>query len=176
MPFAVGTSIVCPKAYVANAALAKCYDKGTDYWGDASGNLWIIFDFRGVVPVQCKLDGVRVWERSGLQARMRGAYVDFGWDPAEGPVDWGEETDRTIDPSRPVAQVAGVPAGIVWKSDVANFVEQSVNNYGSPYVLFQKVRAANPPRYVRIRDFPNGNISEIEFRALRLPGSVLFVR
>ena len=176
VPFTVGTRVVYPKAYVANAALAKCYDKGTGYWGDASGNLWIVFDLKGAVPENFKIDGIRAWDREGLQARMRGAAVDFGWDPAEGPVDWGAETDKTIDPSRPVAQVSGVPAGIVWKGDVANFVEQSVNNYGSPYVLFQKVKASNPPRYVRIRDFPNGNISEIELRALRQPGTALIVR
>lgn len=182
VPFTVGTQVVYPKAYVANAALAKCYDKGTDYWGDTSGNLWIVFDLKGAVPASCKLDGIRAWCRPGgnqtesLQSRMRAASIDFGWDPAEGPVDWGAETDKTVDRSRPVAQVSGVPAGIVWKNNVANFVEQSVNDYGSPYVLFQKVKASNPPRYVRIRDFTKGNISEIEFRALRQLGIMLFVK
>lgn len=178
-PFVVGSQVVFPKAYVANSNMAKLYDGATGYWGDSSGNIWIVFDLEGIDFSRSRPAGWRIWPRSSqFSTRVSAGYVDYGYDPAGGPVDWGVTSWTTNNNKRVIGQVSGVPSGIVWESDVSDIDKTTLETAPARFfVPYAKEPQAKPPRYIRFRDFPNANCSEIEFRTVRYStGFVIVVR
>lgn len=179
-PFAVGSTAILPKAYVANSNMAKCYDGATGYWGDSSGNIWIIFDLEGIDLSGNRLAGWRIWPRSTQFAgRIIAGYVDYGYDPAEGAVNWNVTSWNTNGQKRVYGMVSDVPANIVWESDVTDIGKTSLEvapaRFFVPYAKRQKDK---PPRYIRFRDFTNANCAEIELRTVpyKPSGTIILVR
>lgn len=174
--FVVGSQVIFPKAYVANLNMAKFYDGATGYWGDSLDNIWIVFDLEGIDFSRSRPAGWRIWPRSGLTERVVAGHVDYGYDPAEGPVDWGVTSWTTNNNKRVIGQVSGVPSGIVWESDVSDIDKTTLEIApGRFFVPYAKELRAKPPRYIRFRGFTNANCSEIELRTVRYRNSTGFV-
>ena len=174
--FVVGSQVIFPKAYVANSNMANLYDGATGYWGDSFDNIWIVFDLEGIDFSRSRPAGWRIWPRSGLTERVVAGNVDYGYDPAEGPVDWGVTSWTTNNNKRVIGQVSGVPSGIVWESDVSDIDKTTLEIApGRFFVPYAKELRAKPPRYIRFRGFTNANCSEIELRTVRYSNSTGFV-
>ena len=175
--FAVGSQVILPKAYLKNTALSRFYDGATGYWGDSSGNIWIVFDLEGIDFSRSRPAGWRIWPRSGFTERIVAGYVDYGYDPAGGPVDWGVTSWTTNNNKRVIGQVGGVPSGIVWESDVSDIDKTTLETAPARFfVPYAKEPHEQPPRYIRFRDFTNANCSEIEFRTTSYStGTVIYL-
>ena len=176
--FTVGSQVILPKAYLKNTALSKFYDGNTGNNPETTSDVWIVFDLEGVDFARNQLVGWRMWPRSGFPERIIGSYVDYGYDPAEGPVNWNVTSWNTNGQKRVYGVVSGVPEGIVWTNDVIDIckttLEISPTRFFVPYVWSQRTK---PPRYIRFRGITNANCSEIELRTTRYStGTVIIVR
>ena len=176
--FAVGSQVILPKAYLKNTALSKFYDGNTGNNPETTSDVWIVFDLGEIDFARNQLVGWRMWPRSGFPERIIGSYIDYGYDPAEGPVSWDVSSWHTNGQKRVYGVVSGVPEGIVWTNDVIDIckttLEISPTRFFVPYVWSQRTK---PPRYIRFRDFTNANCSEIELRTTRYStGTVIIVR
>ena len=180
-PFAVGSGVILPKAYVVNSNMAKCYDGDTAYWGDAYANVWIVFDLQDAIDSnRARLAGWRIWPRNGwgvlLTARAGAGKCDYGYDPEEGVVDWGVTAWHTNGQKRVYGDVSGVPANIVWESDCADIMKTTVETGATKYFVPYVKRTSKMPRYIRFRDFAYANCSEIELRTTRYStGTVIYL-
>ena len=178
-PFAVGSQAILPKAYLKNTGLSQFYDGAVNSAPETYSDLWIVFDLADIDLSRDRLVGWRLWPRSGFAGRVGEARCDYGYDPAEGTADWGETTWRTNGQTRVYGVVGGVPENIVWENDGVDFskttVEVAPTKFFVPYALRPKQK---PPRYIRFRNFTNGNCAEIEFRTVpfRRGGFVIVVR
>jgi hypothetical protein len=177
--FTVGSQVILPKAYLKNTALSKFYDGNTGNNPETTSDVWIVFDLGEIDFARNQLVGWRMWPRSGFPERIKGSYVDYGYDPAEGPVSWDVSSWHTNGQKRVYGVVSGVPEGIVWTNDVIDIVkttlEISPTRFFVPYVWSQRTK---PPRYIRFRGITNANCAEIELRTVPYSksGLVIFVR
>ena len=178
-PFAVGSQAILPKAYLKNTGLSSFYDGAVDRAPETYSDIWIVFDLADIDFSRARLVGWRLWPRSGFAGRVGEARCDYGYDPAEGTVDWGETTWRTNGQTRVYGVVSGVPTNIVWENDGVDFskttVEVAPTKFFVPYALRPKQK---PPRYIRFRNFTNANCAEIELRTVPYSksGLAIFVR
>ena len=176
-PIVVGSRIVYPKAYVGNSNVGLWYDGNTGTFKDMGDSTWMIFDLKGCVPDGWVIDGIRGWCRSDYLNRFMSAICDFGYDPEEGEVVWDVTTPGSG--TRVVNVVSGVPANIVWTSDVEHFLFDNVAPVCRLYHAWQDFRATKVkvPRYVRFRNSQSGNLTEIEFRVRKDKiGLMLFIK
>ena len=178
-PFAVGSQAILPKAYLKNTGLSSFYDGAVNSAPETYSDIWIVFDLADIDFSRARLVGWRLWPRSGFAGRVGEARCDYGYDPAEGTVDWGVTSWRTNGQTRVYGVVGGVPADIVWESDGVDFskttVEVAPTKFFVPYALRPKQK---PPRYIRFRNFTNANCAEIELRTVPYSksGLAIFVR
>ena len=176
--FAVGSQVILPKAYLKNTALSRFYDGNTGNNPETTSDVWIVFDLEGVDFSRSRPAGWRIWPRSGFPERIIGSYIDYGYEPAEGSVNWDVSSWHTNGQKRVYGVVSGVPEGIVWTNDVIDIckttLEISPTRFFVPYVWSQRTK---PPRYIRFRGITNANCSEIELRTVRYStGFVIIVR
>ena len=176
--FVVGSQVILPKAYLKNTALSKFYDGNTGNNPETTSDVWIVFDLGEIDFTRNQLVGWRMWPRSGFPERIIGSYIDYGYEPAEGSVNWDVTSWNTNGQKRVYGVVSGVPEGIVWTNDVTDIVkttlEISPTRFFVPYVWSQRTK---PPRYIRFRGITNANCSEIELRTTRYStGTVIIVR
>ena len=176
--FTVGSQVILPKAYLKNTALSRFYDGNAGNNPETTSDVWIVFDLEGVNFARNRPVGWRMWPRSGYPGRIVGSYVDYGYDPAEGSVNWDVTSWNTNGQKRVYGVVSGVPENIVWTNDVTDIVkttlEISPTRFFVPYVWSQRTK---PPRYIRFRGITNANCSEIELRTVRYStGFVIIVR
>ncbi len=176
--FTVGSQVILPKAYLKNTALSRFYDGNAGNNPETTSDVWIVFDLEGVNFARNRPVGWRMWPRSGYPERIVGSYVDYGYDPAEGSVNWDVTSWNTNGQKRVYGVVSGVPENIVWTNDVTDIVkttlEISPTRFFVPYVWSQRTK---PPRYIRFRGITNANCSEIELRTVRYStGFVIIVR
>ena len=176
--FNVGSQVILPKAYLKNTELSKFYDGNTGNNPETTSDVWIVFDLEGVDFSRSRPAGWRIWPRSGFPERIIGSYIDYGYEPAEGSVNWDVSSWHTNGQKRVYGVVSGVPEGIVWTNDVIDIckttLEISPTRFFVPYVWSQRTK---PPRYIRFRGITNANCSEIEIRTVRYStGFVIIVR
>lgn len=177
--FTVGSQVILPKAYLKNTALSQFYDGNTGNNPETTSDVWIVFDLGEIDFARNQLVGWRMWPRSGFPERIVGSYVDYGYDPAEGPVSWDVSSWHTNGQKRVYGVVSGVPEGIVWTNDVIDIVkttlEISPTRFFVPYAWSQRTK---PPRYIRFRGITNANCAEIELRTVPYSksGLAIFVR
>lgn len=175
-PFAVGSQTILPKAYVKQSKMAKLYDGSTSYWGENSSDVWIVFDLEDEDLVQNRLVGWRIWTRSGFAGRVGESLCDYGYDPAEGAVDWGLTTWQANGQKRVYGLVNGVPGNIVWENDGTDISKKTVEvdpaKFFIPYTRKSKEKS---PRYIRFRGFTNSNCSEIELRTVPYRNAAFFL-
>ena len=175
--FAVGSQVILPKAYLKNTALSRFYDGDTGNNPETTSDVWIVFDLGEIDFARNQLVGWRMWARSGFPERIIGSYIDYGYEPAEGPVSWDVSSWHTNGQKRVYGVVSGVPEGIVWTNDVIDIckttLEISPTRFFVPYVWSQRTK---PPRYIRFRGITNANCSEIELRTTRYStGTVIYL-
>ncbi|MBR2939628.1 MAG: hypothetical protein IKC15_07220 [Kiritimatiellae bacterium] len=175
--FTVGSQVILPKAYLKNTALSRFYDGNAGNNPETTSDVWIVFDLEGVNFARNRPVGWRMWPRSGYPERIVGSYVDYGYDPAEGSVNWDVTSWNTNGQKRVYGVVSGVPENIVWTNDVTDIVkttlEISPTRFFVPYVWSQRTK---PPRYIRFRGITNANCSEIELRTTRYStGTVIYL-
>ena len=175
--FNVGSQVILPKAYLKNTALSKFYDGNTGNNPETTSDVWIVFDLGEIDFARNQLVGWRMWARSGFPERIIGSYIDHGYEPAEGSVNWDVTSWNTNGQKRVYGVVSGVPEGIIWTNDVIDIckttLEISPTRFFVPYVWSQRTK---PPRYIRFRDFTNANCSEIELRTTSYStGTVIYL-
>lgn len=175
--FTVGSQVILPKAYLKNTELSKFYDGNTGNNPETTSDVWIVFDLGEIDFARNQLVGWRMWARSGFPERIIGSYIDHGYEPAEGSVNWNVTSWNTNGQKRVYGVVSGVPEGIVWTNDVIDIVkttlEISPTRFFVPYVWSQRTK---PPRYIRFRGITNANCSEIELRTTRYStGTVIYL-
>lgn len=173
--FTVGSEVILPKAYIKNTALKNFYDGNISNQPETGSDVWIVFDLEGVDLLRNRLAGWCIWPRSGFAGRVAEGICDYGYDPAEGTVDWGATTWNTNGQTRVYGVVGGVPENIVWESDCIDIskttLEVSPSRFFVPYVK----RGKTQPRYFRFRSFTNANCAEIEFRTVACGSGFLVI-
>lgn len=176
-PFAVGSKAILPKAYLKNTGLSQFYDGAVNSSPETYSELWIVFDLADIDLSRDRLVGWRLWPRSGFAGRVGAARCDYGYDPAEGTVDWDVTSWRTNGQTRVYGVVGGVPANIVWENDGVDFSKTTVEVAPTKFFVPYAKRVKNTPRYIRFRNFTNANCAEIELRTVSsVSGLIIIVR
>ena len=175
--FAVGSQVILPKAYLKNTALSRFYDGNTGNQPETTSDVWIVFDLGEIDFARNQLVGWRMWPRSGFPERIIGSYIDHGYEPAEGSVNWDVTSWNTNGQKRVYGVVSGVPENIVWTNDVTDIVKTTMETAPAKFfVPYAKKTKDTPPRYIRFRGITNANCSEIELRTTRYStGTVIYL-
>ena len=174
--FAVGSQVILPKAYLKNTALSRFYDGNAGNNPETTSDVWIVFDLGEIDFARNQLVGWRMWPRSGFSERIVGSYIDYGYDPAEGPANWDVTSWNTNGQKRVYGVVSGVPENIVWTNDVTDIVKTTLETAPAKFfVPYAKKTKDTPPRYIRFRGFTNANCAEIELRTVPKRGGLVII-